>query len=97
MSPPFPILRTLPIAIALTAAPAASQAALLGFDVKAGLDKGTIEFLKAYPTNVRTEFVAAVDQSLDRFDQSAADFFASTNELLNKTQETTRCMTQQLG
>lgn len=97
MSPPFLILRTLPIAIALAAAPAASQAALLGFDVKAGLDKGTIEFLKAYPANVRTEFVAAVDQSLDRFDQSAADFFASTNELLNKTQETTRCMTQQLG
>ncbi len=96
---PFPILRSIPIAftIALAAVPATSQAGLLGFDVTAGLDKGTIEFLKAYPANVRKEFVSAVDLSLDRFDQSAADFFANTNELLNKTQETTRCMTQQLG
>lgn len=38
-----------------------------------------------------------MDLSLDRFDQSAADFFAYTNVLLNKAQEKTRCMTQQQG
>ena len=84
-------------AFALAATPANSQAGLLGFDVSAGLDKGTMEFLKAYPPSVRKEFVAAVDLSLDRVDQSVDVFFAKTNELLTKAQDTTRCMTQQVG
>ncbi|WLG83705.1 hypothetical protein PSH97_21780 [Pseudomonas cucumis] len=88
---PRPLLSALTCALAIGVLPDTSHAGLLGFDVTAGIDKGTLEFLRQFPTDVRANFVLAVRQSLDRTDLSVNNFFDHTDKLLINAQDALNC------
>lgn len=88
---PCPLLSALTCALAISVLPGTSHAGLLGFDVTAGIDKGTLEFLRQFPADVRANFVLAVRQSLDRTDLSVNNFFDHTDKLLINAQDALNC------
>ncbi|WP_162957805.1 hypothetical protein, partial [Pseudomonas aeruginosa] len=65
--------------------------ASLGFDVKAGLDSATINFLNNYPATVREEAVKGANQILNRADESVSKIFDQSRDLVLLAKDVAVC------
>jgi len=61
--------------------------ATLGFEVKAGVDKETLEVIKTFPTNTRIE----IFKILDRTDRSVYGYLDEANKLVRNTVDEFAC------
>lgn len=63
----------------------------LGFDVKAGLDSATRDFLSVYPENIRKQAVIGANEVLNRADESVARVFTQGRDLMLLGKEVVVC------
>lgn len=65
--------------------------AYLGFDVEAGLDTATRDFLNAYPEKIKEQAVTGSAQIMDRADESVSRIFAQGRDLLLLGKDVINC------